>query len=100
MKQSIVKELIWMCIITACIPLLIAFMMAQSDIIFIIILITTLPFFSILFWMITYVRKRMIAPLSILAEEAQKKFLKGTYHIESHTKKRMNLAVLSLLLIR
>ncbi|GGP15947.1 HAMP domain-containing sensor histidine kinase [Oceanobacillus neutriphilus] len=72
MKQSIVKELIWMCIITACIPLLISFMMAQSNIIFIIILITTLPFFLFSFWMITYVRKRMIAPLSILAEEAQK----------------------------
>ncbi|MFD1413577.1 HAMP domain-containing sensor histidine kinase [Oceanobacillus jeddahense] len=72
MKQSIVKELIWMCIIIACIPLLIAFMMVQSNIIFIIALITTLPFFLFSFWMITYVRKRMITPLSILAAEAQK----------------------------
>ncbi|GAA0338562.1 HAMP domain-containing sensor histidine kinase [Oceanobacillus oncorhynchi subsp. oncorhynchi] len=72
MKQRIVKELIWMCIVTACIPLLIAFMMVQSNIIFIIILITTLPFFLFSVWMIAYVRKRMIAPLSILAAEAQK----------------------------
>ncbi len=50
--------------------------------------------------MITYVRKRMIAPLSILAEEAQKNFSRELITSNLIQKKRMNLAVLSLLLIR
>ncbi|ASA20034.1 HAMP domain-containing sensor histidine kinase [Paenibacillus donghaensis] len=70
MKESIIRRLIVICCILCVLPFITSMFLAQAQFILIIFLLVTIPAVVLTAWIILYVKKRMIKPLSILIEEA------------------------------